>query len=225
MASLSVVIPARNEAETIGQTLQDLRARWPWLELIVVDDHSTDATWDVALAHAGITICHNERAPGYGNAITVGLLAATSPRVTIMTADGSDDLETLYWYMFADGVAVADRWTPTHPPVGYPTAKGWLNRLGNGWIAAQVYRRGYGWYDDWTDPFKAYPTALVRSLLLARPLPNDMSAGLALALRAVQTGAPFDVVPTRWVGRRGGRSKFRLREPLAYLRTAWREIG
>lgn len=43
--SLSVIIPARNEARDIGETVRAFRAQdYPDLEVIVVDDRSTDAT-------------------------------------------------------------------------------------------------------------------------------------------------------------------------------------
>ncbi len=51
---LSICIPARNEAENIGPCITAaLAARWPSLEVVLVDDRSTDGTTDVALAAAG----------------------------------------------------------------------------------------------------------------------------------------------------------------------------
>lgn len=51
---LSICIPARNEAENIGPCIAAaLAARWPLLEVILVDDRSTDGTADAALAASG----------------------------------------------------------------------------------------------------------------------------------------------------------------------------
>lgn len=51
---LSILIPARNEAATIGQTVRALLAQaYPCFELIVLDDHSTDATAQHATLAAG----------------------------------------------------------------------------------------------------------------------------------------------------------------------------
>jgi chlorobactene glucosyltransferase len=50
---ISVLIPARNEAAVIGQTVGALLAQqYPNIEVIVLDDHSTDATAQVATAVA-----------------------------------------------------------------------------------------------------------------------------------------------------------------------------
>lgn len=46
---VSVIVPARNEARHIGACVRSILAStWPRLELIVVDDHSTDGTGDIA---------------------------------------------------------------------------------------------------------------------------------------------------------------------------------
>ncbi len=50
---VSVILPARNEAMHIAACMRSIRAsRWPDLELVVVDDHSTDGTGDLARAEA-----------------------------------------------------------------------------------------------------------------------------------------------------------------------------
>ncbi len=50
---VSILIPARNEAHNISQTVQALLAqRYPAFELLVLDDHSTDATAHLATAAA-----------------------------------------------------------------------------------------------------------------------------------------------------------------------------
>jgi dolichol-phosphate mannosyltransferase len=50
-ATVSVIVPARDEAERIGAVLTALAADPDVLEVLVVDDHSTDATAAVAAAH------------------------------------------------------------------------------------------------------------------------------------------------------------------------------
>ena len=65
---VSILIPARNEAETIGPTLQLLIAqKYPRLEVVVLDDNSEDGTCTVALCSAGnapnFHLIHGEQLP------------------------------------------------------------------------------------------------------------------------------------------------------------------
>jgi 4,4'-diaponeurosporenoate glycosyltransferase len=57
MGPVTVVIPARDEALSIGGLLDDLLARSPPVDrIVVVDDHSTDATASIAAARPGVEV-------------------------------------------------------------------------------------------------------------------------------------------------------------------------
>jgi glucosyl-3-phosphoglycerate synthase len=69
---VSVCLPARNEAATVGTIVdtirRDLIDRVPLVdEVVVVDDHSTDATAEVAKASGARVIKAKEVLPGYGD--------------------------------------------------------------------------------------------------------------------------------------------------------------
>jgi glycosyltransferase involved in cell wall biosynthesis len=53
--SLSIVIPAKNEAVSIGDIVKSAAAESPGAEIIVVDDGSTDGTAEIA-EKAGATV-------------------------------------------------------------------------------------------------------------------------------------------------------------------------
>ena len=103
LSPFSIVIPAFNEAERIGQTLARvlayLRETSPGSELIVVDDGSTDATSAVArdvLATTGEIETHLiQRSPneGKGAAVRTGLLTATRPVALFSDADLSTPID------------------------------------------------------------------------------------------------------------------------------------
>jgi len=90
---VSIIIPALNEAESIGHVVAEM----PWdqiAECIVVDNGSTDGTAEIASA-AGARVITSQR--GYGAACLAGSLAA-DPRSGIlvyMDGDGSDVIADL----------------------------------------------------------------------------------------------------------------------------------
>jgi len=87
---LSVVLPAKNEAEGLRRTLPALRAEMPDAQIIVVDDGSTDATAEVALAH-GAEVLSAPYSMGNGAAIKRGARAARGEILVFMDADGQHD--------------------------------------------------------------------------------------------------------------------------------------
>jgi glycosyltransferase involved in cell wall biosynthesis len=88
---LSVVMPVYNEAATVRKVLETVLAQRPVQELIIVDDCSTDGSWDVlsdiAKAHDRIRLLRHERNQGKGAALASGIAQAKAPIVIIQDAD------------------------------------------------------------------------------------------------------------------------------------------
>lgn len=87
LISISVVLPAKNEAEGLRRTLPALRECLPDAELIVVDDGSADETAAVAAAH-GARVLGAPYSMGNGAAIKRGARAASGEVLVFMDADG-----------------------------------------------------------------------------------------------------------------------------------------
>ncbi|MFA5140975.1 MAG: glycosyltransferase family 2 protein [Elusimicrobiota bacterium] len=89
--SLTVIVPAYNEARTLGPLIERLlTVRFPLrLEVIVVDDGSTDGTAKEAarLSRPGLKVLRHETNRGKGAAIRTGLDAASGDLVLIQDAD------------------------------------------------------------------------------------------------------------------------------------------
>ena len=90
---ISVIIPARNEAENIGLLLQSLKAQsYPahLFEIIVVDDHSTDLTVDIARSFAGVRLVQFTIGPSNSYkkmALDAGVRFATGELIVTTDAD------------------------------------------------------------------------------------------------------------------------------------------
>jgi len=92
VTTLSVVIPAYNEARFIGELLQriaavDLTPLGIAKELIVVDDGSTDGTATIVESISGVTLIRMDRNGGKGRAVRAGIAAASGDLLIIQDAD------------------------------------------------------------------------------------------------------------------------------------------
>lgn len=102
LPSLSVVLPCRNEEGNVERTVRGSLALSPLcrtLEVIVVDDGSTDATRKLAGALAEsdprVRVVHNPVNLGYGGAVRRGFEATTAEWVFLTDGDGQFDLGQL----------------------------------------------------------------------------------------------------------------------------------
>jgi glycosyltransferase involved in cell wall biosynthesis len=109
---ISVVIPAYNEAATIGLVISDFRESPLVDEILVVDNRSRDRTGEIA-ASLGARVVREE-APGYGHACRRGLDEAAGDILVLTEADGSfraGDLAKLLAYIDACPFVLGTRTT------------------------------------------------------------------------------------------------------------------
>ncbi|MEM4375040.1 MAG: glycosyltransferase family 2 protein, partial [Nitrososphaerota archaeon] len=110
ITSVSVIIPAYNEEKWIAKTIEALlETDYPNLEIIVVDDGSTDRTYEIALQYRrrGVVVLHKENG-GKASAINYGLLYARGEIIFTVDADSlvSRNAITLMTSYFRDSRVV-----------------------------------------------------------------------------------------------------------------------
>jgi glycosyltransferase involved in cell wall biosynthesis len=132
--SLSVVLPAYNEAQTVASTLEHvLHTLTSWLddfEVIVVNDGSVDQTGVIveSFAHADsrVRLVTHERNQGYGATLVDGFAAATKDLTFFMDSDGQFDIADLKeFFLFIDAYSAV---------IGYRIDRqdSWMRKL-NAW--------------------------------------------------------------------------------------------
>lgn len=199
---VSVVLPAKNEAEGLARTLPQLRAQWPDAEVIVVDDGSTDDTAGVAAAH-GARVLSSPYSMGNGAAIKRGARAATGEVIVFMDADGQHSAAHVGLLLdkLAEGYDMV---------VGARDSSGQAN-LHRGFANA-LYNRLASWMTghailDLTSGFRAVRAEKFREFL--HLLPNGFSYPTTSTMAFFRSAYPVAYVPIPVARRVGTNSHIR----------------
>ena len=223
MSDTAVFIPAWNEEENLPAVIDALRARLPDVDVLVVDDGSTDATADVARAHGAqvLSLGVNRGLPigiaaGYGWALEHGYRFCGR-----IDADGQHppaELARLLALVQADtcDVAVGSRFVSGEGYEAYRYRPSPARRLGTG-----VLRRSVGLvlnrpFGDATSGLYAVNAKALP--FLAKPYRSGAPEVEGL-IRIVEAGLRLEEVAVDMVDRAGGESKLRGRKALMLVLT------
>ena len=198
---LSIVIPAKNEAASIGEVVAAAREAWPDAEVIVVNDGSTDDTGDVAAA-AGASLVTHPESLGNGAAVKAGARAAQGDIIAFMDGDGQHDPRELGALLqkLDEGydMAVGARDSGSHANVGRLFANG----LYNGIASMLTGRR----IPDLTSGFRVARAKLFKEFLYL--LPNGFSYPTTITMAFLRSGYPVTFEPIK-AAKRVGKSHIR----------------
>ena len=198
---ISVVLPAKNEAEGLRRTLPGLKVLLPDAEIIVVNDGSTDDTVAVA-AEFGVRILTSPYPMGNGAAIKRGARAASGEILVFMDADGQHDPQYCQRLLTRldqgfDMVVGARGWDG-QATVSRGVANGLYNRVAS-WMTGQKVA-------DLTSGFRAVRADKFREFLYLLPNGFSYPTTITMAFFRSAYGVAYEPVP---VAARIGKSHIR----------------
>jgi dolichol-phosphate mannosyltransferase len=215
---LSVVMPARDEEESLPSTLRALYAEFTREgvphEIVVVDDGSADRTWPVLQGLKSeiptLSPVQNPGPNGYGRAVTFGFDHIRGDAVVIMMADASDlpSDAVRYWRKLNEGheCVFGSRFLRKGDVVDYPRLKLLVNRMANLFIRVQFNIP----LNDTTNAFKAYRRTVIEG---CRPFMSPhFNLTVELPLKAIVRGFTWTVIPISWHNRKHGVAKLKIKE-------------
>ena len=200
-AQTSVVIPAFNEAASIGAVVCDLAAAARWLEILVVDDGSSDQTGANAAA-AGARVIRHPYNKGNGAAVKSGIRQATGVFILIADADGQHrpaDATRLVSRLDAYDLVVGARSGQTQASLARRIGNGLLNG-----IASYLTQQNI---PDLTSGFRAARREYLLEFI--HLLPNGFSTPTTTTLAFMRAGYSVRFEPVE-AAQRSGVSKIHL---------------
>lgn len=198
---LSIVIPAKNEAASIGKVVSAAREAWPDAEVIVVDDGSSDNTGEVA-AEAGASLVTHPESLGNGAAVKAGARVAQGDIIAFMDGDGQHDPKELGGLLqkIDEGydMAVGARDSGSHANVGRLFANGFYNGVASFLTGRRI--------PDLTSGFRVARARLFKEFLYL--LPNGFSYPTTITMAFLRSGYPVTFEPIK-AAKRVGKSHIR----------------
>ncbi len=206
----SIILPAKNEAASLSELLPKLRKLFPNVEIIVVDDGSTDDTALVSKKY-GANVISRPISLGNGAAVKAGARAVQSESLIFMDADGQHqprDIPRLL-EMFEQGydMVVGARTRQSQAGTYRAFANAGYNRLAT-WMTGKRI-------EDLTSGFRVVNADKFRKFLYL--LPNGFSYPTTITMSFFRAGYSVGYVPVE-TRTRLGKSHIRLwRDGLRFL--------
>ena len=199
--SVTVVLPAFNEGDSIGQVVTALRSAGAWHEVLVIDDGSTDGTGKAA-EDAGARVVRHPYNKGNGAAVKSGIRAATGEFILIIDGDGQhkpSDALALVAPLGEYDLVVGARSAATQATTARRLGNALLNRLATYLTDREI--------PDLTSGFRAARRECMLEFL--HLLPNGFSTPTTTTLAFIKAGYSVAFEPID-AEQRQGKSKIRL---------------
>ena len=228
-ASRSVIVmPTYNERENLSLIIARLFARYPSINILVVDDNSPDGTGELAdelsLSHSGLSVIHRSRKMGLGTAYIAGFRHAISrghSYIIQMDADLSHSPE--YLAVFLERIRDCDLVLGSRYIEGINVIHWDLPRVLLS-LSASSYCRIVGGLKvtDATGGFKCWRREVLESINLEAVQSTGYSFQIEMTHRAYKAGFKIREVPIVFVGRYHGTTKMSKRIVWEAIWMVWR---
>jgi glycosyltransferase involved in cell wall biosynthesis len=185
---VAAIVPARNEAARISETVRALGAIPGITETIVVDDASSDGTADRARA-AGAQVLRLPARRGKGGALRAGLERSSADILVFIDGDLGATAEVARVLLGPVVAGEADM-TIAAPSLGKPSGFGLVERLSRGGILALTGRR-------FARPLSGQ-RALRREVLARAPIAPRFGVETALTIDALRAGFRVVEIPVEF---------------------------
>jgi glycosyltransferase involved in cell wall biosynthesis len=199
--SVTIIVPAFNEADSIGEVVRELRAAAAWHDVLVIDDGSGDGTGKAA-QDAGARVIRHPYNKGNGASIKTAVRAAASEWLAVVDADGQhapEDAVRLVEPLGDYDLVVGARHPSSQATAGRRAGNAVLN-----WLASYLTERHI---PDLTSGFRAARRECLLEFL--HLLPNGFSTPTTTTLAFLKAGYNVTFVPIA-ARTRVGTSKIRL---------------
>ncbi len=196
MGNVSIVIPAKNEAQNLARLIPVLRKTLPDAGIVVVNDGSTDETAVVCQQHQVMLVSH-PYSMGNGAAVKTGARAAQGSTLIFMDADGQHDPTDIPDLLskLDEGfdMVVGARHASTHANIGRWGANAIYNRVASWMVGRKI--------EDLTSGFRAVKAEKFKEFLYL--LPNGFSYPTTITMSFFRAGYPVGYIPIRARVRQG----------------------
>ncbi len=212
---ISIVIPAYDEALSIGRVLDEIAALGLDAEVIVVNDGSQDETAQIVRAQRGVRLIEHGYNIGNGAAVKTGIRAARGSAIVLMDADGQHrpaDIPQLVSYLDCYDMAVGARLATSDTAPHRDLANHLYNAIASYLVGRPI--------PDLTSGFRAIRAPVAKRFVYL--LPNGFSYPTTITLALFRAGYTVCYHPIVAPARQG-RSKIRLlRDGIGFLLTLLR---